>query len=433
MNTHRNTLWAGLVIVLSIAGAAGIIVAIKGLAPFVDPTDLRYVSFTLRDDIGGLAVGDDVRIGGYRVGEVLAIELVDATDRRLAGAEAPPQEQMLLVSISLPRKYALRQGARVAIQSTVTGQSNLNFDSLGGGPALPPTAGLRGRPGALTELLATVAELRPRVASIVAQVDTRTLPAATGAMEVLRDKTFPAATETIQRVRDTTVPRVDAALDDFRVAAASAGATMDRLRAQIEPIVQRYQIVADAARAMMDEIRDVFGATKTDLRATAANLNAATASIREKLPGILDKADGVLAKADGAVAGATEALADIRQVAASARELVGGNASKIEAMVESLKNTARNLERASVEIRHSPWRLLYQPKSGELANLNLFDSAREFASGAANLNDAAQALRDAVRSGSADPQRVQVLMKQLEEQFEKFHTVENQLWEQVKP
>src|SRR5438034_2697403 len=84
MNKKRNALRSGIFIILSIVLAVAIIIGIKGLDRILDPVDRRTVRFTLQDDLGGLRVGDDVRIGGYKVGQVREIEVVPATDSRLA-------------------------------------------------------------------------------------------------------------------------------------------------------------------------------------------------------------------------------------------------------------------------------------------------------------------------------------------------------------
>jgi len=87
---------------------------------------------------------------------------------------------------------------------------------------------------------------------------------------------------------------------------------------------------------------------------------------------------------------------------------------------------------ATAEIRHSPWRLLYKPNPGELDNLVLFDSAREFADGANDLNDAVQSLKDAVNAGDIPPEEMQKKIDLLNHTFDKFTGVEQKLWKNVK-
>ncbi len=100
--------------------------------------------------------------------------------------------------------------------------------------------------------------------------------------------------------------------------------------------------------------------------------------------------------------------------------------------IESLKATADNLKYASVEIRHSPWRLLYQPKPDEMANLNIYDSVRQFAEGAQSLDDAASALRDQLNDPNADPAEVKRLMQHLNDSFTQFQGIQQKLWKAVR-
>ena len=91
-----------------------------------------------------------------------------------------------------------------------------------------------------------------------------------------------------------------------------------------------------------------------------------------------------------------------------------------------------DLKFATAEIRRSPWRLLYKPRPGEVANSTLFDAARDFAEGANDMSDAATALRDALKDPKADPKEIQKLMNQLDDSFGKFTKVEDELWKRVK-
>src|SRR4030095_15457011 len=105
MKKERNALRAGSFIFVTLALIGGIIVGIRGLGA-LEQQHTRTIAFTLRDDIGGLRIGDDVRVGGFRVGEVRKIELVSASDARVANrpADAPPipDPDVLLVTVAIP-------------------------------------------------------------------------------------------------------------------------------------------------------------------------------------------------------------------------------------------------------------------------------------------------------------------------------------------
>jgi len=127
------------------------------------------------------------------------------------------------------------------------------------------------------------------------------------------------------------------------------------------------------------------------------------------------------------------ALANVKEVSGSLKQVIGGNEGKLEGMIASLKTTGDNLKAASAEIRRSPWRLLYKPAPNEMANLNIYDSARQFAEGANDLNDAATSLRDALKTGGATQKEIQEMVNRLEQTFTKLRDVEGKLWTEVKP
>src|SRR5215212_6922222 len=108
MNKKRNALRAGIFIILSVVLAVTIIIGIKGLDRLLDPVDKRYARFTLQDDLGGLRVGDDVRIGGFKVGQVREIEVVPPSDPRLgkstAASSKPIDQPQILVTFAVPKK-----------------------------------------------------------------------------------------------------------------------------------------------------------------------------------------------------------------------------------------------------------------------------------------------------------------------------------------
>ena len=146
----------------------------------------------------------------------------------------------------------------------------------------------------------------------------------------------------------------------------------------------------------------------------------------------MDQVHVALDKVQGTLDSARSALTDVKRITETGKSLIVGNRGKLESMIASLKLTSDNLKAASIEIRRSPWRLLYKPSENEMANLNLYDAARQFSDGADNLTDAAAALRDAMQDGSLTKEQVQKLSQQLDESFANFKQVENKLWSAVK-
>jgi ABC-type transporter Mla subunit MlaD len=419
MRKDPNAIKAGLFILLSFAGAVGIAVSVPGVIHWFEPNQMRIVRFDLSDDIGGLRVGDDVRIGGYTVGNVRAIDVMLQDSQ----AASQPSSPHIVVKVAIPKKYQLYQGAVVSVQSTVTGQSWLNFEQLGdiaAGPAPDPLVGL---PGGLSVAISRLRSIAPKLDKTADEIH--------GLVVDARQMTLPKVNQTVDKFGKTAT--------DFSETGQTATKTVSELRAYIKPIVDKYYVVADKAAGMMGEIKDVFGESKGDFKGTVANLNAATASVKQKLPGILDEVDALLTNVHTAVDHANGAMVDIRKTAENSKELTGtvrsvinGNKGKLDSMIASLKSTSDNLKGASGEIRRSPWRLLYKPGKNEVDNLNLYDSARQFADGANDLNDAALALRDALNNKSADERQIKKLLESLEGKFTSFREVEQKLWTEVR-
>jgi phospholipid/cholesterol/gamma-HCH transport system substrate-binding protein len=401
MARDRNALRAGIFIVASVIAIIGIVIATRGVGRLIEPNQTRTVAFGLRDDVGGLRLGDDVRVGGFKVGVIRDIEVVQGE-----GATAEPPSVM--VTFTLPERFVVREDAEIGVSGTLTGTSWLNFESFGQGAALPDGVPLQGTPGRMSQFLATAAELAPTVRDIV--IDVRT----------------------------TTLPKVNETIATYNTAGAEAAALVRHVDAKVDPTAEKIHHVADRAGETMVHARDLLGDTKGDIRDSMANVSAATGSVKDRLPGILEKADASLAQLHKVMDGAMTAMGDVKDsmvnvkdVTAAARSVIVGNRGKIDDMIESLKASGDNLKFASAEIRRSPWRLLYKPGKGEVANLTLYDSARQFAEGANDLNDAATALRDALNDPQATPERLQKLVSELDKSFAGFKSVEDALWKRV--
>src|SRR5947207_1797544 len=296
MTKKRNALRAGIFIIISIVLAVTVIIGIKGLDRLLDPVEKRYARFTLQDDLGGLRVGDDVRIGGFKVGQVREIGVVPPSEPRLAKSPsmplstAPIDQPMILVTFAVPKKYEIKEGARVGIQGTVTGSSWLNFDNLGTGADIPKEVALVGRPSGINALMASLGDVSPRINDIISQVDQQT------------------------------IPTLNKTVASYNTTAETGTKLINEAREYMKPAVEKYHVVADSTKRMMTNAGDLFGETKTDFKGTVKNLNDSTAAIKEKLPPILDKVTTTMNKVDESITKATEAMDDVKKTMANTRD-----------------------------------------------------------------------------------------------------------------
>ena len=396
MAKQRNALRAGVFMMLSVAMMIFVIIAISGAGRFTQRFNTYPVEFSLSDDVGGLRVGDEVRIGGLKVGDVRDIQI-----RQVSDAADQSKHAAVVVFIDLPARFAIGADAGVSVQRTLTGTAAINVNSLGSATPLAAGEYLRGEPDPLTGLISNL-----KIASVRLNTD-------------------------LEKLGDTA--------DSFTMTGFTAAQTVQDLHVRLPDIVARYDEVCEAAVQMLGTVHSLLGPSTTDFHATIAHLRGISADLHEKLPGILDRLHGILGNADIAVGRAAQAMADIeaaathtRDVTSSLRSIVVDNRSKLDGIIASLHATSENLKYASIEIRHSPWRLLYQPKPDEMSNLNIYDSVRQFAQGADSLDDAAGALRDALHDKNADPQQVKKLMDHLNDAFVRFQQVEQKMWSDIK-
>src|SRR5580698_9048641 len=110
MAKKRNAARAGIFMFISLAMVVAVVIALGGGNRFTQNFNTFVISFNLSDDIGGLQIGDDVRLGGLKVGSVKNIQI-----------ETPPNSSenknlAVDVYIDLPTKYTVRSDAKISIQ-----------------------------------------------------------------------------------------------------------------------------------------------------------------------------------------------------------------------------------------------------------------------------------------------------------------------------
>ena len=402
MTKNRNALRAGIFMIVSVVMVIFVVIAISGAGRFTQRFNTYQVAFTLQDDIGGLRAGDDVRVGGLKVGNVEDITI-------------DPKGANVIVSIEVPAKYPLAKDASVSIQKTLTGGATVNVDNFGAGELAASGETLHGRPDSLTAIFRKAGDIVPDIHIVLAN-----LKSATGKL-------------------DSDLDKFGLVANTFSETGFTATATVDALRVRLPEIVDRYDDLVAEAIGALHSVREFVGPSSGDFHSTVRNLDQITTSVNDRMPDILNRLRTILAKLDVSVSRAAAAMQDIQATVANTKALTGtaraiivDNRSKLDGFIASLKATADNLKYTSVEIRHSPWGVLYQPKPDEMANLNTYDSVRQFAEAADSLDDAASSLRDVLKDKNADPDQVKMLMGRLDDSFGKFHDVEQKLWKDIK-
>lgn len=285
----------------------------------------------------------------------------------------------------------------------------------------------------IKQIIANVAVITTdlkRVSAVLAKNDTsieKTLTNIEAVSQTLKDdlpevtasakRTMAKAEETIGKVGaevELAIKDARASLADVKAVTADvrerSGAWFDR----IDSITKQTDEVINDLKVMVKEQSPVVGEA-------IANIRDVTKIAKEKTMKQIDEA---LTKANAAVDNLRDASAEVKTLAVGQRPV-------LERAFANFELTSAQLKLASIEVRRSPWRLLYEPDDKELETDNLYDAARSFALAAETLDSASKSLQAVVKENPASPQ-VAGMVKHLETLFTKFKVAEDSFWNALK-
>lgn len=423
----RNNIRAGVFVLFALLLTTGVILVLGDVRRFFDSPSAYVVTFPVEDGVKNLSGGSDVRVGGLSMGRVTSIQLVKPDD-----ADAPAK--MIEVRFTLTREVRMYSNAEIAVGGSLIGsEAWLDITSLGGTDADPDAillddgatiAGAR----AGTMLSSLLGPDADRVSRILANVDEGTeffadlenryeadvLPIlgnveqATGdARDVLADlrqNRWPVWAEQVSRV----MTRANELTDNIDKAVANA----DGL------IQDGHDVVA--------ENRDSVHSTITNLDASSVNVREITERVRTET---VDKVNTLLSTGQEGIDEAVVVLQAVR----TDYDVWSTH------LTETLSNatlTSQQLKLAGIEIRRSPWKLLYRPSADELEHELLYEAARSFALAATELKAASLATRRMLDSHEErlkqEPELIRKITENLLDPLEQYERAQTRLFEVLK-
>lgn len=388
----RNNVKAGVFVIVAIALAVStIIVLTDAWRSLTEPTTQHRVTFSVADGVKNLKQGADVRVGGVLMGHVGKV-----TPHFDSGGVL----DRIDVDFSLAQDVTLYANATVVVTPAVIGASAwLDIYSVGtpggagGGPV--PVEGIKGisPPGIMATLVG--ADNAGKVGQMVtdASVFVSDLKTAGGDVKSLADQ-----------IANDDWPRWAARVDTVTEWAAGAGDKIDAV------LVEYRSVMADN-RPKIDGIVDNVHGASGDVQEVTQRIRDQT---MQKVEDLLDRGrEGV----DAAVA-VLERLdrdsdiwvTDVTDALANARL------------------TAQQLKLTSIEVRRSPWKLLYRPGRSEMEHELLYEAARSFAMAASDLK-AASASTELMLNGSAplDPATQKLVNEFLGSSLEHYQKAQQRL------
>ncbi len=414
--SSKNNVLAGLFVLVSVILTVAVIIVLADAGEALEPTRRYTVRFTMSEGAWGLASGSPVTLGGQRVGRVSEIGFV--------GPAAAPEG--VDVKIRIREELTLRTDADVQLVVPLLGANTaINIVDLGK-PSSPvagedtPIDGSLAPPGFLAQA-GYGPDQQQQVQNILNNLDETTAWVNDFRRRLEIDIT--SASERLENI----LANVDAIAADigekwpqWSGRADSILATADE---QIGPFVEEARAGLDDVRRTVGKVEGVIDENSENIRSTVANIEQLSSRLNGEM---YDDFQAVLTRA-------TTALDNFSATAEEARELLEINGPQLGLIVANARLASDQLKATAVEVRHAPWRLLYQPGRKEFENELLYESVRTYAGAVSDLRATAATLRNVTETGTAGPtdtRTVDQLIEDLQQAFERYEQAEREFLDQ---
>lgn len=407
---QRNNVRAGIFVTVTMLMAVVTVIILSNAWQGIFSSSNKYtVIYDVSSGVRNLKEGADVRVGGMSFGQVLSIK------PRIS--EGAPFEQ-IEVEFSVNSPVEIFANAEILVTSSLIGSDAwLDIPSVGtpdAGPA--PDDGVPGiaSVGVLTGLLGPgnaskasamindAKQFTSFMAGVEDEYQQRVVPilsnaeSATGDMaeltHTIRDENWPVWSANVNRVLDW----ASSATEDFDAILVNGRGILEDNRPKIDNAVDNLE----TASGTVKELTDTFNTT------TLAKLHDLLDTGQESMDNALAVLENVNREFDSWMPDVHDMLANFRL-------------------------TAQQLKLTAVEVRRSPWKLLYTPSPSEVEHELLYSAARSFASAASDLKASAGSMQRVLdRHGEEainDPKTVQRLNKYLIESMEKYEKAQQDL------
>lgn len=415
---QRNNVFAGLLVIFCLLATVTIVVILGGGLDAFGKRDYT-VRFPLEVGAEGVEVGSRVTVGGVGVGMVKGRRFAMNGDA-IEGID---------VTIAVDRKISLREGTVAYLQMPILGGTgSINFSQLGDGPPLQDSDLIAGRiapPGILTstgfgeeqadalrQIIATARETTERVNEITRRFGDDVMPDVQTIVGSTRER-YP-----------TWLDRIDSITDNVDQTVAKGPG----IASELEQRVVEFREFVQEVRPLIEENRERIRFALDNFGEASANSREITLQARafmDRLNG--EMSDRAIAILDQGQAGLEEA----RSALATADSILLEQRPNIRASLANFRVSSDQLRDTLIEVRRSPWRLLYRPDTRELEYELLYDAARAYAGAVTNLRSAAESLESVSASAAPDREQVGALVSEVERAFERYRSAEEFFLQQL--
>lgn len=402
---QRNNVKAGLFVTITLFLGMAVIVVLGDLFSAFSRGEDRYTAlFNVKTGVAGLKIGSDVRVGGVKQGRVTRVD-----------AEPPAGEPLNIIEVEfeLNNRIQLYKGTIVSVVAPLIGSDAwLEIPDVG-----EPSQGVpegnrivgQSAPPLLTGLLG------PGKAEMLDQMF------ADGRDTLKNTRVF---SEWLPTLPDEYHTRVVPIFDGTNRVVGDAGAVMSDFREKKWPSWSQSvdQITANAVR-ISDDLNGLIAENRPKINTIVTDAEGVTNRLRTET---MEKFDKLVDSGQSALDSANAALNDFRGDYAAWATSLG------EAMA-SANLASQQLKLTTIEVRRSPWKLLYRPDTKEIEHELLYEATRSFAVAAADLKTASvsvQRIMDLNTGGSPlsiDHATADRLKQHLLDSLQRYETAQQQL------
>ncbi|MCA9285899.1 MAG: hypothetical protein KDA22_11820 [Phycisphaerales bacterium] len=414
----RNNVRAGVFVTLTILLGFSVVVTLGNGSRWLRPWSEYRVRFSVKSGVSGLSKGSEVRVGGLPRGRVTSVE-PEIVDGEVTG---------LMAAFEIDPDIAIYSNATaVRIGSLLGNAAWINFPDVGsakGGRRLAEGEVIDAveAEGMLATLMGT--DNADRASNIVKNVDEVVAAARSDYDEYFRP-IMSDARDTVAEAKKL-AGRIQSDYDGW---GAKITSFLDKANAIGDTVLEasgNARTLVDEARTMLSENRPSIDEIVENVRGASGDVKVVTERIRNEFA---DKVDALLDRGRTGIDAFTAAAESFREVGDRANEVLATSAPQIDEMLADARLTAQQLKLTSMEVRRSPWKLLYQPSERELEHELLYDAARSFALAAGELKISSESFErllndhsDAIRADPQLAERMRTMLEQSLQQYEQAQT-----------
>jgi len=410
MSQDKNNLKAGIFVAIGMILAIIVIFVLADIDQYFEQRQSVSVYFQLNDGLHGLKEGASVTLGDQLIGTVMAIQDRVETDRlgamRVVGKDVKAQ---------IPKRYDLYQNATIELKAPLIGSgTSLNIRSVGVGERYDGKRSIAGSIAGSAQVQELVREAgiqekqREEIRSIIASFES---------MASTFREDVPVITQSVKDV----LTDVHLTVVSLKQTVGDVGQIIGNAEQRHATWLDRIDRMTQSADQSLAVVHDLITDKEGQIRSTLDHVYGITEVTREKtVSQVTEVMDSTI-----------EALASLKIILTELQSLAVGQRPVLEHTIANARLASDQLKLTAIEVRRSPWRLMYEPDEKELNTDNLYDAARSFALAAGVLDSTAQTLQALAARRAADDPRIKKMLEHLDAVFEEFKHAEEGLWKAI--